>query len=73
MAIYACPAGITLISRIILCLGMAGAGICGLLPPDPPTSAQLQRAYKLKQISNICDKKKKSPKVKEMCKKWSYL
>jgi hypothetical protein len=51
---------------------MAGVGINGLLPPDPPTSAQLQRAYKLKQISNICDKKKKSPKVKEMCKKWSY-
>ena len=62
-----------MISRIILCLAMGGVGIYGLLPPDPPkplTAAQMQMNYKLKQISNICDKKKKSAKVKEMCKKW---
>jgi len=62
-----------MISRIILCLAMGGVGIYGLLPPDPLkplTAAQMQMNYKLKQISNICDKKKKSAKVKEMCKKW---
>ena len=76
MAVCPCSAGIALISRIILCLGMAGVGIYGLLPPDPPkplTAAQMQMNYKLKQISNICDKKKKSAKVKEMCKKWKSL
>jgi hypothetical protein len=60
-----------MISRVILCIGMAGNGIYGMLSPSPPPiSAQMQ--YKLKQLSNICDKKKKSPKVEELCKKWKF-
>jgi acetylglutamate synthase len=62
-----------MISRVILCLGMAGVGIHGMLIPNPPpTPAQMQMQYKLKQLSNICEKKKKSPKVKELCKKWKF-
>jgi hypothetical protein len=63
-----------MISRVILCLGMAGGGIYVMLSPNPPTtSTQMQMQYKLKQLSNICDKKKKSSKVKELCKKWKFL
>lgn len=53
-----------------LCCWLGVAGLLPRDPPVPPTPAQMQMQYKLKQLSNICDKKKKSPKVQEMCKKW---
>jgi hypothetical protein len=52
---------------------MGGVGLNGLLPPDPPvplTGARLQAHSKQKSVSNLCQKKKKSKAVKELCKKW---
>ena len=62
-----------IVDRLLIAALCCWLGVTGLLPKDPPvppTPAQMQMQYKLKQLSNICDKKKKSPKVQEMCKKW---
>ena len=67
--------GVTVISRIILCLTMGGVGLNNVFPDTPQpnvplTPAQLQVKAKYKSVSNICQKKKKSKTVKEMCKRW---
>jgi hypothetical protein len=64
-----------MIDRLILSAAVGLIGLNGLLPaspqkPVPLTSAQLQAKGKHKSISNVCDKKKKSKKVKEMCDRW---
>jgi len=62
-----------MISRLILSAVLGSVGLNGLLPPDPPvplTAAQLQAKAKKKQVSNLCAKKKKSKKVREICNEW---
>jgi hypothetical protein len=61
-----------MISRSILCVVMAGVGLNGLFPepPKPLTAERLQAYSKQKSVSNLCQKKKKSKAVKELCKKW---
>jgi hypothetical protein len=61
-----------MISRIILCVAMSGFGLNNLYPdtPKPLTAAQLQAKAKKKQTSEICNGKRKSKTVKEMCKRW---
>ena len=62
-----------MISRALFLTGLIGWSGSNFLPPDPPkplTAHQLQVKAKTKQLSNICDKKKKSKKVKEMCDEW---
>jgi hypothetical protein len=51
---------------------MAGVGLNGLFPepPKPLTAARLQAYSKQKSVSDLCQKKKKSKVVKELCKKW---
>jgi hypothetical protein len=46
--------------RLLVAAVCCWLGVAGLLPKDPPvppTPAQMQMQYKLKQLSNICDKK----------------
>ena len=61
-----------MISRVVLCVMMAGVGLNGLLPepPKPLTAARLQAKGKQESISNACKGKRKSKTVKEMCKRW---
>lgn len=61
--------------RLLVGVACCWFGMAGLLPvtePPPLTLKELKFKAKQKQLSNICDRKKKSPKVKEMCKKWNY-
>ena len=59
--------------RLLVAAVCCWLGVAGLLP-DPPavplTAAQIQQKGKQKSVSNICQKKKKSKTVKEMCKRW---
>lgn len=64
-----------MISRIILCAAMGGFGLNGLFPdppkePQPLNAAQLHAKAKQRSMSNICNGKKKSKTVKEMCQRW---
>jgi hypothetical protein len=62
-----------MISRALLLSAMIGWNGANLLPPDTPkplTSQQIREKGRKKQISNLCAKKKKSQKVKELCEKW---
>ena len=61
-----------MISRIILCMVMGGAGLNNMYPdtPKPLTAAQIQQKGKHKSVSNVCNKKKKSKTVKELCQRW---
>jgi hypothetical protein len=64
-----------MISRAILLsavMGWSGSNLLSNTPqPNVPlTSAQLQAKAKYKSVSNICQKKKKSKTVKDMCKRW---
>ena len=62
-----------MISRALLLSAVIGWSGSNLLPPDPPkplTSQQLREKGRQKQISNLCAKKKKSKKVKELCDQW---
>jgi hypothetical protein len=62
-----------MISRVLLLSALIGWGGLNLLPPSPPeplTAHQLQVKGKAKRLSNICDKKKKSKKVKQLCNEW---
>lgn len=61
-----------MISRILLLTAAIGWGGSNLLPqePAPLTSQDIREAGRKKSISNLCDKKKKSKKVKELCQKW---
>jgi hypothetical protein len=62
-----------MISRALLLSALIGWSGSNLLPSDPPaplTTQQLQVKGKAKRLSNICDKKKKSIKVKQICDEW---
>jgi hypothetical protein len=61
-----------MISRALLLTAAIGWGGANLLPqkPAPLTSQDIREVGRKKSISNVCDKKKKSKKVKELCKKW---
>jgi hypothetical protein len=62
-----------MIDRLILSMVLGTAGWHGLYPdlPKPPTSSQLMEMGRDKSISNVCAKKKKTQKVKELCAKWA--
>lgn len=61
-----------MISRIIFCVAMGGVGLNNMFPdpPAPLTAAQLQVKAKQRAISNICNGKRKTKTVKEMCQRW---
>jgi len=61
-----------MISRVILCVMMGGVGLNNMFPdtPAPLTTAQLQMKAKQKSISNVCNGKRKTKTVKELCKRW---
>jgi len=61
-----------MISRVILCVMMGGVGLNNMFPdtPAPLTAAQLQAKAKQKSISNVCNGKRKTKTVKELCKRW---
>jgi len=55
-----------MISWIFLFVAMA---VC-LTPYKPPTTADLIYKAKMKSVSKICDKPRKSENVKQICKRW---
>jgi hypothetical protein len=57
-----------MIDRLILSAVLSVAGWNGLFP-DSPAPMSLQAKAKYKSISNVCAKKK-TKKVKQMCKRW---
>jgi len=61
-----------MISRAIFCALIGGFGLNSTYPepPKPLTSAQLQMKAKQKSISNVCNGKRKTKTVKELCKRW---
>ena len=64
-----------MISRVILCVMMGGVGLNNMFPESPEptkplTTAQLQAKAKQKSISNVCNGKRKSKTVKELCERW---
>lgn len=64
-----------MISRTILLAATISWNGINLLPQEPlkPLTAQeLRDKGRKKSISNVCDKKKKSTTVKELCKKWEH-
>jgi hypothetical protein len=58
-----------LIDRLILSVVLGTVGWHGL-NPEPPVPMTLQAKAKYKSVSAVCAKKKKTLKVKELCKKW---
>ena len=59
--------------RLLVAAVCGWLGVAGLLPEPPAaplTAAQIQQKGKYKSVSNICQKKKKSKTVKEMCRRW---
>ena len=58
-----------MIDRLILSVVLGTAGWHGLYP-DPPAPMTLQQKAKYKSVSAVCDKKKKTAKVKELCARW---
>jgi hypothetical protein len=61
-----------MIDRLILSVVLGTAGWHGLNPesPQPPTTSQLITKARDKSVSDVCAKKKKTPKVKELCARW---
>lgn len=61
-----------MISRVVLCLCMAGFGVNGLLPakPVPLTGQQLQAKAKQASKDKVCANAKRRKKTQELCKKW---
>jgi hypothetical protein len=58
-----------MIDRLILSAVLGTVGWNGL-NPEPPVPMTLQAKAKYKSVSAVCAKKKKTVKVKELCKKW---
>jgi hypothetical protein len=58
-----------MIDRLILSAVLGTVGWHGL-NPEPPVLMTLQAKAKYKSVSAVCVKKKKTLKVKELCKKW---
>jgi len=59
-----------MISRAIFLSAFIGWSGANLLPPEPPTAAQLMAKARQKSRSAVCDKKKKTKTVRELCKQW---
>jgi len=58
-----------MIDKIILSAALGTVGYSGLFP-DPPVPLTLQQKAKDASKSEVCNKKKKSKTVKELCKRW---
>jgi len=60
-----------MISRLLLSVVIGSIGLRGLMEPAPLTTKQMMIKAQNKSISNVCAKKKKTQKVKELCAKWA--
>ena len=58
-----------MIDKIILSAVLGTVGFSGLFP-DPPVPLTLQQKAKDASKSEVCNKKKKSKTVKELCQRW---
>lgn len=58
-----------MIDRLILSAVLGTIGWNGL-NPEPLVPMTLQAKAKYKSVSAVCAKKKKTVKVRELCKKW---
>jgi hypothetical protein len=58
-----------MLDRLILSVVMGITGYNGLFP-DPPPPLTLKQKAKERSISNMCEKKSKSKKVKDLCRRW---
>jgi hypothetical protein len=58
-----------MIDRLILSAILGTIGWNGLYP-EPPMPMTLKAKAKYKSMSAVCDKKKKTKTVKQMCKRW---
>jgi hypothetical protein len=58
-----------MIDRLILSAVLSITGYNGLFP-DPPPPLTLKQKAKERSISAMCDKKQKSKKTKDLCKRW---
>lgn len=56
--------------RLLVVAVCGWLGVAGVLPPVPMTAAQMQAKAKRAQTSEICERKKKTKTVKEMCRRW---
>jgi len=61
-----------MIDKIIISAVLGAVGYQGLFPdpPQPLTPWQLQVKAKEASKSEVCNKKKKSKTVKELCQRW---
>ena len=58
-----------MLDRLILSAILGTVGFNGLYPDLPPPLTLKQKA-KERSISAMCDRKTKSKKVKDLCKRW---
>ena len=58
-----------MLDRLILSAILGTVGFNGLYPDQPPPLTLKQKA-KERSISAMCDRKTKSKKVKDLCKRW---
>ena len=58
-----------MIDRLILSAVLGTVGWNGMFP-EPPLPKTLQQKAKERSMSAVCDKKKKTKTVKQMCKRW---
>ena len=58
-----------MIDKIILSALLGTAGYNGFFP-DPLPPLTLKQKAKERSISGMCEKKSKSKKVKDLCKRW---
>jgi hypothetical protein len=58
-----------MIDRLILSAVLGTVGWHGL-NPEPPVAMTLKQKAKEKSMSDVCDKKKKTKTVKQMCERW---
>jgi hypothetical protein len=58
-----------MIDKLILSAALGTVGFNGLFS-DPPVPMTLQQKAKESSKSEVCNKKKQSKTVKELCKRW---
>lgn len=64
-----------MISRAILLSAVMGWSGSNLIPPTekpptPLTAQEIRDKGRTKSVSNVCNKKRKSKTVKELCERW---